>query len=662
MRRVSKARVVAQLVLATAGALAAQRGYPRDTPPSLRLEIDRELSASANQAEVIQGRQDTDQVRHPMSPSPPYSRLDISGDLSAAFNGKGRQSRERWNTTILSLAVYWATVNIRLNGQRKHSNCYSRFSGPLVSKAHDYSSNERAAHTASGEGLYKATAGIPASFTIQLVEDNLDGSGGSSRPGWEPNSSNRFIYVWISNEDQNDNIPAWHSQKGLRCHLGTPLLRCMTSQILIAEVVGDGNTGTLTATYKSDFPGDYLVYVEEVQPSEQGEGLPIVGSPFSLTIGGDFPTLDVNSLHVCGSQDDRSNDIADTFWRPGTWLSSNVASAAHGVMRNGWVFQPKSCVFDTFSYQDLMLLASLDGEPTWLVVLGGSVQRGVFLTLVDMALAAGQKDEMATSTLGKCWGYADLRVGNLRLTYQDMRLYRFVTMTGKEAAQTESVCDVYWYERNPTMAALEDVSIAFTGGRASRRPPFDGSALSKMDGYQARDSRVSFMSAFPMYQAKFFENEGSKQGTRRYGGNIHYHYISSAASNPEAHNGSIMVHSTMTEMLANVMIGRAVETKAALYAKAAASTDTNRQERADVGKSFQVCSDCPRDLMPFHVKPIPEPICETAESLRGEAEIGEVWNGELCPDWCMKQAPVSQLGTQSGPVDVRECSLKTDQP
>ncbi|CBJ32276.1 expressed unknown protein [Ectocarpus siliculosus] len=539
MRRVGKARVVAQLVLATAGALAAQRGYPRDAPPSLRLEIHRELSASANQPEFIQGRPDTDQ-------------------------------------------------------------------------AHGYSSNESAAHTASGDGLHEATVGISASFTIQLVGDNLGGSGGSSLPNWEPNSSSRFIYVWISNEDQ----------------------------ILIAEIVGDGNTGTLTATYKSDFPGDYLVYVEEVQPSEQGEGLPIVGSPFSLKIAGDFPTLDVNSLPVCDSQEDGSNDIADTFWRPGTWLSSNVASAAHGVMRNGWVFQPKSCVFDTFSYQDLMLLASLDGEPTWLVVVGGSVQRGVFLTLVDMVLAAGQKDDIATSTLGKCWGYTDLLVGNLRLTYQD----------------------VYWYEGNPTMAALEDVSIAFTGGRASRRPPFDGSALSKMDGYQARDSRVSFMSAFPMYQAKFFENEGSKQGTRRYGGNIHYHYISSAASNPEAHNGSIMVHSTMTEMLANVMIGRAVETKAALFAKAAASTDVNKQERADVGKSFQVCSDCPRDLMPFHVKPIPDPICETAESLRGDAQVGEVWNGELCPDWCMKQAPVSQLATQSGPVDVRECSLKTDQP
>ncbi|CBJ32277.1 expressed unknown protein [Ectocarpus siliculosus] len=551
---------------------------------------------------------------------------------------------------------------------------------------------------ASGDGLHQATVGISASFTIQLVGDEV--GGGGSLPDWEPNSSFRFIYVWISSKDQ----------------------------ILIAEVVGDGsNNGTLTATYKSDFPGDYLVHVEEVQPSERGEGLPIVGSPFSLKIAGDFPTLDVHSLPVCGSQDDGSTDIADTFWRPGTWLSANVASAAHGVMRTGWVFQPKSCVFDTFSYQDLMLLASPDGEPTWLVVVGGSVQRGVFLTLVDMALAAGQKDDMATSVLEKCWGYADLRVGNLRLTYQDMRLYQVSGKTdsvvcnnekltsGSTSAFVHSAKDflastvfrdgtqwpatilapsylvpeknvnhmievlmdslppswegkllfvdhmagfsIHWTQGNPTRAALKDVRITATG-----RTPTDDVALRKMDGYQTQDPRVSFMSAFPMYQAKLFENERSRQGIRHYGASIHYHYMSSTTSDPEAHNGTTMVHSTMTEMLANIMLGQAVETKAELYAKAAASTGGSEQERADVGKSFQVCSDCPRQMLPVHVKPIPEPVCEIVESLPGNAETGEVWDGELCPDWCMKQAPVSQKETQSGPVDVRECSIETRQP
>ncbi|CAM9719661.1 unnamed protein product, partial [Hapterophycus canaliculatus] len=212
---------------------------------------------------------------------------------------------------------------------------------------------------------------------------------------WTPVDSDRFIYVWIAGENQ----------------------------IFIAEVTpnkDDGSSGgaSLTATYTSDFPGDYMVHVEEVLVSEHGEGRPIVGSPFSLTIttddaDGSAPTLDVESLPVCDSEQDTKDDIADTFWRPGTWLSANVASPTHGVTRNGWVFQPKTCVFDAFSYDDLMLLANLE-EPTWLLVLGGSVQRGLFLTLVDMVLAQGQKDDLMSSTVQKCWGYADIRLGNLR--------------------------------------------------------------------------------------------------------------------------------------------------------------------------------------------------------------------------------------------------------
>ncbi|CAM9753733.1 unnamed protein product, partial [Ectocarpus sp. 12 AP-2014] len=260
-------------------------------------------------------------------------------------------------------------------------------------KVHRYTTNATAPHTASGSGLHKATVGIPASFTVQLVGDN-DRTGGSLFPDWEPNSSHRFIYVWISSKDQ----------------------------IFTADVFSDGSAkGILTATYTSDFPGDYFIYIEEVNPSEHGEGLPILGSPFSLTIEGDAATLDVDSLPVCGSRDDDKKEIGDTYWRPGTWLSSYVASAAHGVMRNGWVFQPRSCVFDTFSHEDLMLLASLD-DPTWILVLGGSIQRGVFHSLVDMALAQGQKDDFADSIIKKCWGYANVRIGNFRLTYQDMRL------------------------------------------------------------------------------------------------------------------------------------------------------------------------------------------------------------------------------------------------
>lgn len=243
----------------------------------------------------------------------------------------------------------------------------------LPSKVHRFSRGGGVAlHTASGDGLHGATTGKPSSFNINLVGQT-----------WNINST-RFIYVWIASPDQ----------------------------ILTAEVV-DNKNGTLTATYESSFPGEYLVHIEEVELSKHDEGTPIANSPFSLTISG-VPTLNVSELAVCGATEE---GVEDSFWRQGTWISSNIASEVHGVTRNGWVFQPRGCVYDAFTYDDLMLLASLEKE-TWLLVVGGSVQRGVFLTLLDMVLENEQKKNMKTSVVQKCWGYADVQVGNLRLTYQ----------------------------------------------------------------------------------------------------------------------------------------------------------------------------------------------------------------------------------------------------
>lgn len=236
-----------------------------------------------------------------------------------------------------------------------------------------------APHEAYGKGLHHATVGVPASFKIRLADEK------NARPHdqWNVVFKN-FIYVWIANADQ----------------------------IFIAEVVNNGD-GTLTATYESSFPGTYSVYIEVVELDKRDEGVPIIGTPFALTIDGE-PSLDIEELPVCGTEEE---DIGSTFWRPGTWVSSNLASATHGVMRDGWVFQPKTCVYDAFFYEDLMLLAELE-DPTWLLVLGGSIQRGVFLTIVDMALAKGQKDNFHSSALAKCWGFADIHIGNLRITYQ----------------------------------------------------------------------------------------------------------------------------------------------------------------------------------------------------------------------------------------------------
>lgn len=73
-------------------------------------------------------------------------------------------------------------------------------------------------------------------------------------------------------------------------------------------------------------------------------------------------------------------------------------------------------------------------------------------------------------------------------------------------------------------------------------------------------------------------------------------------------------------------------------------------------RPLQVCTDCPRFLLPFHVKSVPHATCATISSLKVDRVKYDVWDEALCPSWCLNgTAPTDQLVTGSGVVEVREC-------
>lgn len=51
----------------------------------------------------------------------------------------------------------------------------------------------------------------------------------------------------------------------------------------------------------------------------------------------------------------------------------------------------------------------------------------------------------------------------------------------------------------------------------------------------------------------------------------------------------------------------------------------------------QVCTDCPAELLPFHVKVVPDMTCVTESSLPGHATLGAAWGGSHCPQWCHEE-------------------------
>ncbi|CAM9632092.1 unnamed protein product, partial [Ectocarpus fasciculatus] len=210
-----------------------------------------------------------------------------------------------------------------------------------------------------------------------------------------------------------------------------------------------------------------------------------------------------------------------------------------------------------------------------------------------------------------------------------------------------------WNTGNPTLGTLSGVKPVNEFSPATR-----DSGVERMERYRQRDPRVTFMSAFPIYQGRLFENEKSRIGERCYGCSIHYHYVSDGPNSPEAYGGAKMVHSAVTEMLANVLITKAVGTKAALRERtdtqSSDATSTAEERKADT-RTFELCTDCPATLIPLHVKPSPLLKCATVSALPGNATVGKAWDDERCPSWCMAREPDRQASKGAGLVDVRVC-------
>ena len=112
------------------------------------------------------------------------------------------------------------------------------------------------------------------------------------------------------------------------------------------------------------------------------------------------------------------------------------------------------------------------------------------------------------------------------------------------------------------------------------------------------------------------------------------------------------VQGLITDQLAQMVFNRALglrpprEVTAALVAK-----DPSKPNRP----GLQVCMDCPPQLLPFHVKPASQLACQAEVPV---TEFKSHYTPVLpeCPAWCLARPVSSLMDTQSGQVEVRDCS------
>jgi len=178
------------------------------------------------------------------------------------------------------------------------------------------------------------------------------------------------------------------------------------------------------------FPGNYEVLVHKIVQEKWSRNSNTLStstlihpSPFHISIDRlkeNSSTEHTSNLLPCQLGDRHVFSKWD-----GDWIGPSLQQPENpNILRTGWSFIPSTemnCTIETYSQDDIYDIS----EKKSIVILGSSIDRGIFLSLVDILLTIEEKVHFEKSVVGKCWGQAIIRKGNLKLMYQDFRTIRF---------------------------------------------------------------------------------------------------------------------------------------------------------------------------------------------------------------------------------------------
>ncbi|XP_071849551.1 uncharacterized protein [Apostichopus japonicus] len=442
-------------------------------------------------------------------------------------------------------------------------------------------------------------------------------------------------------------------------------------------------------TYIPTIPGQYDLFVEEISRHLQKQ---LPGSPFKLVVNG--PAINKEERkkiadHLPSCQTLPQTDLS---WLEGNWVTRDLAGEKRGTLRSGWVLQPNRCSIDIFTKDDLRQATASPSLKT-IFVLGRSTERGVFLSLVDILLTIDEKREIKSSILWKCWGLMEIRLGNLRFVYQDFRIEDAPMENINDSDHVQVTChneknvgsskDLFsdaigfFKETLFTDRFRPDVillivtnSLHLTYLTKTIPASWDG-IIYTMNGfkchdgslytYDGRQADIRVAEKILTFDKRFRALDGfalatplrhATQSSPKIMKAFHWHRPC------KEQDGEIQVCGDATEMVAQILLGKAI----APNGKDAwlSSLENCGPKQNNLKRNIEVCHDCPKQLIPWHIKKVPNPICYNSTVLlqTDDTDI-QAWGGSLCPNDCMKTAPVGQEDVKSGRVDVRICTVLT---
>ena len=198
--------------------------------------------------------------------------------------------------------------------------------------------------------------------------------------------------------------------------------------------------GLLTGTFHVEDAGQYVVEVVSLRKVRSGPGNHDTRMHVRHLLGSGRMVVVVRNNSVDTTESKTGDQIPlcnpESSSGPGRWVSCNALSPG-GCLRDGWIWKPFRCSHSLDTAQSTLRRAQQiahgrGGKPLWIVFMGSSVLRGSMHSLVDFIGGAALHSvfTLGNSTRGvgsivKCWGWFDVLIESMRVSYQDFRVSHY---------------------------------------------------------------------------------------------------------------------------------------------------------------------------------------------------------------------------------------------
>jgi hypothetical protein len=373
----------------------------------------------------------------------------------------------------------------------------------------------------------------------------------------------------------------------------------------------------------------------------------------------------------------------------GKWMrcSSKHISSPLECLRWGWTFRASDdgCYFDNWKYKDLEAYSSSDKtESKWIVFLGTSRIRGVFLSLLDHLVNGKQRMFLK---IHQCWGRIDVTVGKIRITYQDFRGLTSLKwpLPGKqmdivechgellanaasefarnstnfvkklfESPNIPSAVAVDWSREADPRVYAELISIPLTWSGSLVFINFRSQMGYPLDNPSPLKEELSNWTEIFERPIDFIDTHDIIRPWVKYGefgvrrASQHWHKV-------KAQLTEFGVEGIVTDQLGQMLLNQVLGPRCELQKD---NLDENVIDKAETtlgGESVKVCIDCPTTPYPYHVNVVQDFECFD-EIPQGEF-VAQYNSSRRCPSWCFQRPVDHNITTQSGIVDGRFCSV-----